>query len=891
MGLYRSSEDQIRDDSFYDQLANLIERVKLAILREGFDQDFTDQFLGTIRSACEQLGSSDSIRVAIQQKIQETEKLQAILRNLLKEAESLQASTTQLVTETEWGKIIKELEETFRHNPKKGTAEWLKAYAKALLNWDLDRCRKLVDWGFSIVERGLPFPLEETELPVLLHQGTQALQSKDYRNALTMLEHLVPISWSGDSQSPLDPISQAQILLLIGRIHLYQNDNPEQAFEKFARADELVPNDGRIQAAFGDYYRAPRQNDERQARVHYQKSIRLSREEPDGYLGMGFLADHQKLWDEALNWYRQAVAAAVAKFSPANEPAGDASQRALSYLMEIVDLENKDKNDYCTSVSARLLGILFESLRKTVEAAEAYYQSGQIFMQFGEIQAAIDLFARANNLDERSALSYWGLADAWRIRSASDEEGLKKSQEFWEKGFAISQPDAAHSWVYVTRALINKQRTQVAGIEKQTLLWEGISFLERAILLEDAEAYRWIHLSDFYGDLLLRYNALYASERALELNPDNILSLQKQSLALISLGRLIETEALINRILAQDPENAAARWLKAYVLYCRGEFESAQKILDGILSKVSLLQSVNLLPLQAVLHEMLSQPQLAAQDYKLIWEHRDHLDYEPSVAWAEYRLGKVGEAISRLDRLGHDPKQAGTAHRNLGLIYMETGDLARGEQELIQGVDLAVNILELDELLNVDIYLLEAALQKSSFGVEAGQVLQKIKEKIKNRRVELDQPLPVQEQVLKAAEKELLEAFEKSDRDNWTWVGALAGLARLDTTTGRLELAASRYRTLQKQDSMLANSRFPEVSLGLAKVAKKYAQLGLQVAEQGDLPETIANFRESLGLRKQAGIEGGVLDLVSESADLITSSEQYEVLKKAITELEGNVLA
>jgi tetratricopeptide (TPR) repeat protein len=894
MNFPNAGEPTIQSSSLRDEVANLVHWAEEAIRREGVDQEISSRLLASLLSSAADGEDERSVHVTIQRIVKQTEKLEAVFRELLARFETWQVSQTQPAVniEYEWGRKSVEIEHSFKRNPKEGAAKWLQTYAEALLRWDLDLCNKLIEEDF-------PFTLEDAAIPVLFRKGTQALQTGDYRSALEMLEYLVSISSARTSPSPLDSTTQARVIVQIGRIHLFQENNTSEALQRFDQAKKLAAEDACVSAALGDYYRAAAEW--RDARLQYQRSVYSSVDEPFGYLGMALLSDSQKLWDEALSWYKQAVQITFSKFSseddinlrrevtPEEYSDPEISARVLDYLMRTVRLETKDASVDRMDIYGRLLAIISEAAGKAEEAAEAFYQSGQIFMQLNEVQAALDLFARANSLNEKYVPTYWSLADAWRILSPRDIEGLKKSQEFWERGLAIEPPDIPYSWAYVTRALINQQRTQIPDGEKEILSWEGITYLERAILLDDMETYRWAYLSDFYSNLYLRYCALHASEKAIKGNPSDPVAIEKSAVALLDTGYLGKADEAVNKVLESNPKSVLSRYLRAHINYSQGEYQATLDLLNDIFIDVPLPHSVALLPLHALSNEMLFQEDQALHDYELIWEHRGDVGNEPFIAWAAYQLGRVDEAFDILENLLHNAHQAGSAHRNLGFLYLYRGDLERGEQELNHGIDVAIHAQELDELLNVGFPLLERSQKRLLSTHEWDQVLRRIKEKIKRRREELDTPFPSPYELAEAAEQELLQMMQSCTQGDPSWVGVHAGLARLYLENAKLDMSASEYLLLSQQDPQNAAQRFLEASVGLSKVATEYARLAWQASQRGDFSETKEKFRRGLILRERAGIsisaEDLISDLMSKSAYL-PDGDQYELLQKAKLELD-----
>jgi tetratricopeptide (TPR) repeat protein len=313
--------------------------------------------------------------------------------------------------------------------------------------------------------------------------------------------------------------------------------------------------------------------------------------------------------------------------------------------------------------------------------------------------------------------------------------------------------------------------------------------------------------------------------------------------------------------------------------------------LEDIFREVPLPQRAALLPFHALAHEMLFQQEPAARDYELIWEQRDSLGNDPFVAWSAFKIGKVDEAVNILNKLLHDPHQAGSAYRNLGFLYLHRGDLVRGEKELNRGIDLAINLQEMDELLKVSLPLLERSHEKLLSSPEGEKFLRRIKEKIIMRRGELDIPFPNPQESVEAAQQELLQKVESCTTGDWSWVGVHAGLARLYTESTKLEQAADEYLLLMEQDAQYAARRFLEATVGLSRVATEYARLAWQASQKNDILQTRNHFRRGMILSEKAGIimsaEDLISDIMSKSAYL-PDTDQYELLRKVKLDLDNS---
>src|SRR5262245_11210925 len=209
-----------------------------------------------------------------------------------------------------------------------------------------------------------------------------------------MLTCLAQAEPAGQSSSLLDPASRALLYVLMGRISLDHFTDWGKALDYFQQAKELAPDDGRPFAALGDYYRVTGEG--RHALRFYQQAIERSPNYPDGYLGMGSLAEDQKRWDEADEWYERAMETVrdekdvevglskllapvsgnlylrLARLFAEVEP-----ERALRLVNRAIERGIKADGDYPKRFGYELKGEILAALQRPAEAAEAYYEAGR----------------------------------------------------------------------------------------------------------------------------------------------------------------------------------------------------------------------------------------------------------------------------------------------------------------------------------------------------------------------------------------------------------------------------------------------------------------------------------------------------------------------------------
>src|SRR4051812_4534660 len=184
----------------------------------------------------------------------------------------------------------------FEREPDAAVSEWIAAYADALAHWELEFCERLAAEPFAL-------PPRAAHLHDLLLTATAAIREERFADAEPLLEYLV------DPRDgyvlPLPDETRALLLVMLGRIEIYDVAQPEEALLHLSEAARLSAEDARTRAALGDLHRSRGESDE--ARARYQASITASPPGPQGYVGMGLLAEDRGWWDEADDWYEQAM--------------------------------------------------------------------------------------------------------------------------------------------------------------------------------------------------------------------------------------------------------------------------------------------------------------------------------------------------------------------------------------------------------------------------------------------------------------------------------------------------------------------------------------------------------------------------------------------------------
>ncbi len=821
-----ANEDEESVPDLSEVIANIVGRARASGYQDGLKELSATSILDAIAATAVQTDDYNTVIAVIQQSIQDVEKWKITLQEMLRQVEELEASRARQVQYSErwWQWKRKTLYEALQNDPQEGLCQWLRTYAEALIARELGICEKLANEPF-------PFPPQAVDVPTLFQKGTQAITDEKYQQALDMLAYLTKATSTSQPDYILKKRERATLLVFMGRIFLYKTSDSEAALNLFEQAQKLAPEIGRPYAALGEYYRL--KNEYEKAMGFYKQAIELSSEQPDGYIGKGLLYEDQELWDEADDCYEEAMEAVregrdieVALNKLLAPVSGNVylqlarvykkkqdPERALQAVTRAISIGIKDQGSSPERIGYRLKGEILEKLERSAEAAEAYYEAGRRCTWRSEAKLAVEILTHAKELNPSYVPIYWQLSDALRISSYQttppyvDQELIKRSLATWEQGYTIEPPGSDHYWAYVARAIINEQLARLPNADQWALWWESITYLERAMLLNETDYQCWSFLGRYYRFLETEANALQATSKAIDYDPTDLNALDERVAILANVGEFDAAEEVI----AKRQKLEVSTWIdavQAYILIHKGSYKKALEILQRVLQ----IEQDELWyhSLRGLCYLMLDEPQRAKEDYEWNWNHYNESDSNNwgEYGWAAYNLGKIDEAIEIFNKMRNDPIGVGNIYWNLGLCYLTQGDLPLGEENLERGIAREGNVRQLDGLLNQDLYIIEKSSANWPHGAQVGEVLARIKEKLKIRRNQVKQRASVEGEL-----EEIIERYPPEEgKINWSWIGAHAGLARFYREENRWGEAAETYLLLQRE-----GKRFPEALNGLEK--------------------------------------------------------------------------
>lgn len=159
---------------------------------------------------------------------------------------------------------------------------------------------------------------------------------------------------------------------------------------------------------------------------------------------------------------------------------------------------------------------------------------------------------------------------------------------------------------------------------------------------------------------------------------------------LIAEKRYDDAEKMLNEQIKSAPDSDAFKVLRADLLITTGRREEALDIYSDILSRRpdDLLVSNNY---ASVLLDIKNDPQSLARalDVARVFEGSDNPYFLDTLGWAQFRNGKVKEAVATLEKAVKNADKFAEAQYHLGAAYLAAGRAADGRARLEKSLALA----------------------------------------------------------------------------------------------------------------------------------------------------------------------------------------------------------
>jgi len=280
-------------------------------------------------------------------------------------------------------------------------------------------------------------------------------------------------------------------------------------------------------------------------------------------------------------------------------------------------------------------------------------------------QLKIKLLGAAPTVKPVDPKAYPLILQAQALSDQQSKAGREQAASVYRQALAIA-PNEARAWAGLSRVYVN----QALFGERPTV--EGVRLVKEAAnnaLATDPDNVIAIGAlarvaSDFEFDLPA---AARFHQRALELEPGNLVSLNAAGTMLMFIGRLEEARRLFEYRLAHDPANPTAHYNMAIVLYSARQWDAA---IDEYRATLRLSPEVAGAP-SGIALALLADKRDAAAALKEAEAERDEVSRMVAVAMALHGLGRSKEADAALkafvDKFGPDqPESIATVHAYRG---------------------------------------------------------------------------------------------------------------------------------------------------------------------------------------------------------------------------------
>jgi tetratricopeptide (TPR) repeat protein len=187
-------------------------------------------------------------------------------------------------------KVVARLQAAFERNIENGWREWLRTYAEALSAWRLELCRALIQADFPWAELRVPMA---DALPRL----TQYLWWEQWPSTYELFVYLA-------QHVPISDVQRAKLLVEAAAIKLYHLEQPEQARELLAHAEELAPDENKVRNGWGEYWLE--QRDINKAKQCFDRAIQQAPGKAAGYCNLALLYRNSEDLSAAEDTYKQA---------------------------------------------------------------------------------------------------------------------------------------------------------------------------------------------------------------------------------------------------------------------------------------------------------------------------------------------------------------------------------------------------------------------------------------------------------------------------------------------------------------------------------------------------------------------------------------------------------
>lgn len=373
----------------------------------------------------------------------------------------------------------------FDQNPDAGWREWLRTYAEALARWRVTLCLDLAAAPF-------PFP-KAFRAPHDFGRATILIRQERWTELHHFFIHLAGHDF-------LHPVTRALLLIPAGQIYLSHFNDREKARELLNEAEGLASGNGRVNAALAEYHLTG--NDFEPAKEYCEQAMAAAPSESIGCIIQGDLAEKQGRLDEAIGWFREAIA------RDPGDTAGycrlvriygkpELFERYESLIAPLAErVEAIDRSDFYQVLLD--IGDSYHALKRceedhgwyrraiTLDPAriQAHIWEGFAFLEEGSVRYADarTSFSRAVELAPEAYIGFWGLGQLCQT------EGKWEEAAQWYAKAAELQPEF-RSAMLALMAEMNWKMERFEAAEELLLEALRLDPANDSVILELADEY------------------------------------------------------------------------------------------------------------------------------------------------------------------------------------------------------------------------------------------------------------------------------------------------------------------------------------------------------------------------------------------------------------------
>ena len=483
--------------------------------------------------------------------------------------------------------------------------------AKRWLNEVLSAIAQRETSGVALVARiELPLPDELLAGAGEIRSAAEAAAGGDRNAFLGLLVSVADATLTGWEEQ-LDAELRSTAHRLAAWLNVAVRGDIESARQHVDAAITLQPYDSRAYIERSALHRIAGESD--LASRDAQRVIELEPESSLGFVALGACAEGAGDFDQADHLYSQALdrlptweATTLRGDALIDAPSGRLLVRGAERMLGVhraqaalglIDLalsgEVRGPGHYPEAEAYRVRADALEALEPVAheEVAAAALVAGGRYLWDGQTDAAIEQLRRAKRHSSGWDDAGWLLADALVSTQNADSPDpviAKEALDTWtEWRERYGPPEGPMAWAYVTRALISEDLPRSEEVDPDEQWWDALSYVERALVEDDADALRWALRARYTRNLGFVRLAGEALDRA-DTRDGDPLEVQAERLALLAtLDRLEDAERAAEAMGERVGSNETLTVVRAYFAHRQKRDRDAIALLEDTLTEDS----------------------------------------------------------------------------------------------------------------------------------------------------------------------------------------------------------------------------------------------------------------------------------------------------------------